>query len=175
MDSSVAADTSGKDDYSGRSFASEVVTVATVVRHKAIRSKTTIIIMSRPREMHPTVRQYIIINVEAPQLRDVSTKNFVEFKRLTEQYEKQVQEKSQEPNTIIVPIASKASSDDGNLRILIVVGWISAPSIQDITEEEIVQCVKQHCQNGEKGEYMYLINLAIAKVGMETPIVEAQE
>lgn len=56
-------------------------------------------------EGNVTVRQTIIAPMEAPRLRVVSTKNFIEFNKIREIYGKQISDKKKDPSTHI-PLAS---------------------------------------------------------------------
>lgn len=65
--------------------------------------------MSDVRMEVKSVKQTIITDVEAPSLRGVSVKYFIEFRKLHELYEKQIIEKSRQTDSEITAISIKAS------------------------------------------------------------------
>lgn len=131
--------------------------------------------MAPHNEALSTICQTIITNIEAPKLTGASTQNFVEFKRKRELYEKQVQKRNKEPNNQVVPFSLRASIDDADLRIFIAAGWITAQTIDSITEQQLMDCVSKRCERDENGEDLYLITEATRKVSIEMRIVESED
>lgn len=86
-----------------------------------------------------TVRETVISCVKAPRLKGVSTRRFIDFKRLRDLYEKQVAEKARHLNENIVNTSLRASIEDNDLHTIIAAGWIEAPSIDEITISQIKQ------------------------------------
>lgn len=108
--------------------------------------------MGNSQEDVGTIRQTIICNIEAQRLEGVSARNIIEFKKWRELYEEQTSEKSQGPDTKIVPTFMKASFDDADLRIFPAGGWINAGSIQEITETQIAERILKRCRWDESDE-----------------------
>lgn len=122
-----------------------------------------------------TVRETVISCLEAPRLKGVSTRQFIEFKRLRDLYEKQVEEKSRNLKEDIVPTSLRASIEDDDLNIFIAAGWIDAESIDTITERQILQCIEERCKRVTTGEHLYLVDQAVKNVSMNTNISEAED
>lgn len=90
----------------------------------------------RTRIANETVINYL----EAPSVRGISTKHFIEFKRLRELYKSQVEEKSRQLNKEIVPTSYRALMKDEDLKTFFAAAWIEANSIEEISERQIKQC-----------------------------------
>lgn len=93
--------------------------------------------------------------MEAHGVSGAPTSSNIGFKRLGQIYETQVQERNKKPNAQIVPISTKQAIDDKDLQICITAGWVSATSIEDITEEQLVDCVKHLCLRDKNAEDLY--------------------
>ena len=90
-----------------------------------------------------TVKQTIVANIEAPRLKGVATADFVEFMRERKIYELAIQEKNKDPSTSITPISYKASVERNHLRVFISHKWLSANSVEEVTEENLQDCFKK--------------------------------
>lgn len=122
-----------------------------------------------------TARETVISCVEAPRLKGVSIRQFIEFRRLRDLYEKQVLEKRRHIKEDIIPTFLRASIEDDDLRICIAAGWIDASSIEQITEEQIRQCIDERCKRETTGEQLYLVHQSVKNVTMNTSIAEAED
>lgn len=122
-----------------------------------------------------SVKQTIITNVEAPRLRGVSVKHFIEFCKLQELPEKQILEKSIQTDSEITAPSIKASVEDADLETFIAAGWIRANNIEGITEEQLILCIKQKCLRQENGEKLYLLDEAVKNVAIKMHILEARD
>lgn len=122
-----------------------------------------------------TVRQTIVSSIEAPKLCGLSTKHFIEFRKLRELYEKQIKEKNQEPGTRVPLVSYKSSIEDADLRIFVDARWVEASNVDAITEMQIRQCVADRCHRVLDGEHLYVIEEVVKKVSMKMQIYEAED
>lgn len=81
-----------------------------------------------------TLKQTILACLEAPHLAGVSNKHFVEFKRLRELYEKQIQEKNAQSSNHFTPTSYKMSIEHSDLGTFIAAGWVEAAIIIELME-----------------------------------------
>lgn len=126
-------------------------------------------------ERRSTVKETVINCLEAPSLRGVSTRHFIEFKRLRLLYEKQIEEKSRQLKEEIVPTSYRASIEDDDLRTFITAGWIEANSIDELTERQIQECVESRCHRPIDGEKLYMLEQAVRGVSMQMNITDAED
>lgn len=122
-----------------------------------------------------TVKQTIVSNLEAPRLRGVSTQHFTTFLKERELYEKQLEEKNKDPGFKVSPTSYRASIDDEDLKIFITANWISASSVDEITEEELQKCVHSRAVREISENQLSLINLVVRDVKMNMNILEAED
>ena len=121
-----------------------------------------------------TVRQTIVTNLEAPRLRGVSTKDFVQFKKARDLYEKQVAEKNREPGVSITPTSYLASIEDAFLRTFVAAKWVPVASISDIQEEHLVACVEAKAVYDPKEHDLERIEDMVADIKMDLGIKDAE-
>lgn len=126
-------------------------------------------------ERKSTIKETVIRCVEAPRLKGVSTRNFIEFKRLRELYEKQIEEKGTQLQGDIIPTSYRACIEDVDLEIFLAAGWIKAPSIDQLTEAQIRQCIDERRKKGVNGEQLYLVDQAVRSVSMNMNIEDAED
>lgn len=93
-----------------------------------------------------TVRQTIVETLEAPRLRGIETSDFVTFKQKREVYERRVQEKIAEQGVAIPATTYRNSIEKPVLEIFITAQWVPVPSIDDITEEHLKDCVEDRAK-----------------------------
>lgn len=122
-----------------------------------------------------TVRQTIVANLEAPKLKGISTKNFITFLRLREAYERDVDEKNKEPGVQLTPTSYKASVDRTQLKTFITAGWVKADKLEDITEEQIKECIKKRAVREASGAELSRIEAAISNVRINMKITEPED
>lgn len=122
-----------------------------------------------------TVKQTIVTNLEAPRLKGVSTKEFNQFFRLRELYEKQIAERNREPGLNLTATSYRASIDDSDLRIFLTAGWVEATDISSITEEQLRECVKKRSVREVGGEQLHIVEEAVKDVKMNLSIAEAED
>lgn len=127
------------------------------------------------KDVDATVRETVINCIEAPRLKGLSTGEFIEFKKLRDLYEKQIEEKSRHRKEEIFATSYKASIEDDDLEIFIAAGWIEASSVDEIAERQIVQCIEERCKREVNGEQLYLVDQAVKNVVMNTNIAEAED
>lgn len=94
-------------------------------------------------ERNGTVKETIINCLEAASLRGISTRHFIELKRMRELYERRIEEKGRQSNKEIVPTSIRALVEAKNLKIFIAAGWIEASSIDGITKRQMQECVEK--------------------------------
>lgn len=156
-------------------FFLETPRLATVITFSVNQSWTLQEVMPDHAANGTTVRQTIVSSIEAPKLRGVSTKHFIEFRKNRELYEKQINEKNQEPGTRVPLISYKSSIENADLNIFIAAGWVSAATIDHITELQIRQCIEDRCHRVLDGEHLHIIEDAVKKVAMKMQIFEAED
>lgn len=105
-------------------------------------------------------------------MKRVSIKQFIEFKRLRNLYEKRVLEKARHLKEDIIPTSLRALIEDDDLIICIAAGWINATSLEKITEKQIEECVDERCNRETTGEQLCMENQAVRNVSMNLNIVE---
>jgi len=132
---------------------------------------------SKPQNMsgESTVKQTIVTNLEAPRLKGVSTKDFNQFFRLREIYEKQIQERNREPGLNLNPTSYRASIDDSDLRIFLTAGWVEAADISSITEDDLKEGVKKRSIRTVGGEQLHIVEETVKGVKMDLNIPEAED
>lgn len=82
-------------------------------------------------------------SLDAPKLKGIETADFVAFQRERSVYERRVSEKSAELG-VSVPLTSYRNSiEDPILRMLVTAQWVSASSIDTVTESQLKQCIKE--------------------------------
>lgn len=79
-------------------------------------------------------------------MKGLSTRQFIEFKRLRDLYEKQVEEMSKHLKEYIVPTSLRAPIEDFDLSAFIAAGRIDAASIPELTERKIRLCIDEWCR-----------------------------
>lgn len=78
--------------------------------------------MSGSREGADIVMQTIISNVKVPNVTKASRKAFIELKRKTDDYEKQLAEKNKETETNVTHLSLRASMEDIDIQVFIAAG-----------------------------------------------------
>lgn len=131
--------------------------------------------MSNPTGNGAGIRQTIISTIEAPRLRGVSTKHFIDFKKRRELYEKQIEEKNKDSATSIPLVSYKSSVENADLRLFIAARWVPVDTIEQITELHIRQCIQDRGHRLLDGEHLHLITEAIRPLAMKLNIVEAED
>jgi len=86
-------------------------------------------------------RQTVVETLEAPLLSGLSVEDFVRFKKDREKYELEVQEKNKEDGVEITPAGYITSVDRTLLKVLFKRGYIVANSFEDITDDDIRECI----------------------------------
>lgn len=69
----------------------------------------------------------------------------------------------------------KASVEDADVRLCIAAGWIEASSMENITEEQIMLCVKSQGHRLLDGGRSYLINDCIKTLEMRMNFVQTDD
>lgn len=90
-----------------------------------------------------TFKETIIRCIEAPRLKGISTRHFIEFKRLRDLYEKRLKEKEWKLKEKKKVTSYRASIEDEDLRSFIAAGWVECSSLEELTESQIIRCVKK--------------------------------
>lgn len=121
------------------------------------------------------VKEMVINSVEAPRLRGISTRHFIEFKRLRTLCEKQIEEKSRQLKEEIVPTSYRASIQVEDRKTFIAAGCIEANSIDKLSERKIQQWVKDKCKRKVDGEQLYLVEKAIRGVNMQMHLLDGDD
>lgn len=67
--------------------------------------------------------------------------------------EKQIRERSLEPDTEIILTSLNAYNENGHLQILIAVRWPTAQTLGEITKEQLNNCVNNRIMRNEDGEH----------------------
>lgn len=114
-------------------------------------------------------KETVVNCIEAPSLEGIWTKPFIDFIRLRELYEEQIEENARRTKEEIVPTYYLASIEDKNLWTFIAAGWIEANSVVEITKRQFHECRDTWCKCKMDGEHLYLIKRAI-----RMPMVRAE-
>lgn len=107
-----------------------------------------------------SVEETVISCLEVTRLRGISTCQFIEFKRLRELYEKQVAKKSKQLKEYLIPTSYRASIEDDGLRIFVAARRVEWPSIDELTQRLVQQCIDNRCKRKDRGEQLYLVDQA---------------
>lgn len=118
------------------------------------------------------IRQTIIYAVEAPRLRGVWTKHFIEFRKARELYEKIIAEKNKEPGTSIPFTSYKESIEDTDLHLFVAAGWVETNYLEAITEFQIKQCIDDRCHRLLNGEHLHIIEESIKSIVIKMQILK---
>eukprot|EP00171_Calliarthron_tuberculosum_P000949 IDg949t1 len=89
-----------------------------------------------------TVKQTMLVGLEAPKLKNLSITDFIEFKRKRKVYEETVEEKNKENGFDIKLASYKISVEENVLHMMWKAKWIKAPSIDLIEDEQIKECIE---------------------------------
>ena len=87
------------------------------------------------------VKQTTLVGLEAPRLKGMSMEEMIAFIRRREEYEAVVREKNNEPGVQIQLTSYRNSVDPRVLRMMYRAKWITAQSLDSITDEDIKQCI----------------------------------
>lgn len=128
-----------------------------------------------PCEGGSSVRQTIVTNLEAPRLQGISTKHFTNFQKKRDLYKKKVAEKNRDPEISIIPTSFRASLNDSYLRIFLTAHWIQAETIDEITEQQLQDCIKERASFSPEGYDLCRIDRIVSKVKMDLNIAEAED
>lgn len=101
------------------------------------------------------MNEAVINYVEAPRLKKISVRQFVESKRPREHQETEREEQPRHLKEEIVPASCRASIDDDDLKIFISAGCIESSSIDELTEPQIEQCLERRCKTETTGKKLY--------------------
>lgn len=128
--------------------------------------------------LHPysnggSIRQTIAFSIQAPGFQAVSIKRVVNFKIHHEFYKKHIKRKNRELNSNVHIVSYKASIVDADLHLFIGAGWIEASSIENITEEKIVQVVESQEHRLSDGEHLCLLNYSFKPLHLKMNIFDA--
>lgn len=124
-------------------------------------------------ERPSTVRESVITCIEAPRLKGISIKGFIEFKRKSDTYERQIEKKSRQIKEALIPTSLNAFIEDEDHQIFILAGWLETLSVDETAERQIKECVDETCKQKVNGEHLYLIDEAVRRVNMRMHIMEA--
>ncbi|CAN8067529.1 unnamed protein product [Agarophyton chilense] len=122
-----------------------------------------------------TVRQTIITILEAPRMCGVATKDVIVFKRQRDLYDKQIAEKNDEPGGEVTPTSYRESIDYYLLSIFISAEWIKAESMEDITEEQVQNCVRKRASFKPDGDDFTRIENIVRKVKIYISLKDPDE
>lgn len=121
-----------------------------------------------------TVKETIFLHAELQRRKVVSTKNFIVFRRFRELYMKHIGESDKEPGTNICLTSYGASIENTDLQIRIATEWVLVQPIQEIKEDNLIDCVRNRCLRTEDGENLFSTDAASGKVAMAMQIPEAE-
>ena len=89
-----------------------------------------------------TVRQTIVETIEARIICGIKTEDFVLFRQGREIYERRISEKNADGNTYIQLTTYCDAIPKPILRIFVLGDWVSATTIESITEEQLQDCIE---------------------------------
>lgn len=95
-----------------------------------------------PSNKNATVEETALNCIGTLILKGDATHHFIELKQLLEVYEKQIEKKRRQLRKTIVPTSFKASIENGDLEIFIAAEWIEAYSINEVTEQQVQECIE---------------------------------
>lgn len=131
--------------------------------------------MSNINSNSATIRPTMFSSTEAPRLRGILTKSFIEFRKLRQPYEKHVNDKNPETRTNIALTSHKSSIEDADMRISIAAEWINATSVGLITNIQIRQCIEDKCHRILNGEQLHILNDSTRNFVIKMHIFEAED
>ena len=114
-----------------------------------------------------TVKQTIVESVEAPRLTDISTSDFVAFAQGREVYERQGEEKNADAATKMPLTSYRNSISKAILELFVVAGWVSASRTEEITEQELKECVEMHSKVPPSNYDLAFLERELRNVAME--------
>lgn len=100
------------------------------------------------------VKETVISCVEAPRLKGISTRHFIEFMRLIKLYEKQIEVKWKHLKEDIIPMSHRALIKDDDLKNFIAVEWVQCSSMDELSKMQIKQCVDERSKREVTGEQL---------------------
>lgn len=90
-----------------------------------------------------TIRQTIVETIEAPRLSGIKTEDFVRFKQKREIYVRRVNEKNSDTTTQIQLTTYRDSISKPILRLFVLGDWVAAETVDDITEQQLQECINE--------------------------------
>ena len=127
--------------------------------------------MNDQREPAPrsTVKQTIVETIEAPRLENFEVPELVIFKEKRLVYERRVAQKN-EDRSVNIPLTTYRDSVSENvLRMFVTAKWIQADSVQEMTEEQLRDCIEQRGRVHESEYNLANVERKLAKVALGRP------
>eukprot|EP00171_Calliarthron_tuberculosum_P023513 IDg23513t1 len=121
-----------------------------------------------------TRKQTVVETLEAPMLTGVSLRDFIEFKRKRDKYEREISEKNKEEGVEITLASYLTSVDRPVLELMWLRKYIERDSLDEITEDDVKECISHRARRKPGDFEIAAVEKTISNVHIKMSIPGAE-